>query len=594
MHRALIAIGVNNAGGLTPLQVAASGAQEMATWAAAHGIPPEHTVLLTDAKGPVDRKAVFTAVKRLIEDFGFIEQLIVYFAGHGINTGQGEQWLLSGAANDQNEAISLVSAEASARFGPFLHVVFISDACRTFAAGAQIGITGGSIFPLAAPSGAERPVDQFFAAHVGKPALEVRASGADSFQAPFTTELLRALGGGVSAVLTEFDGGRGLEPRRLKGHLAQAVPALIQTLKPGSAHSQTPDARITSDGIYLAEFPPLTAGVAPAAARKRGIRRRGAPSITGALPPPGVVAIARQRGLVGEGRDRLAAALNPVSADAKRRAAGRAPAAREAERRSPLDRAVTTARARTERASSGLDTGLVVRDSHAKAAWVSHGAEVSLSEGGRRLEVTLPPRVRAASILVQFGDGSATLAPVFARHVTQLGFDDDGLLDDLVVAAGGAAGRDGGGLTAPAADLRAVIAATASLGVLRVDQAHDAEALARQFDAMIVIEPGMAVHAAYAFFDARRYDVVAALGQRLQSRLKTRIFDLALLGREPDSCAVFPLVPMRTTGWPLVEPLGWRLPKELLALRRHLRPALWTHFESAALPLLKRALKLGR
>lgn len=592
MHRAVIAIGVNNAGGLTPLQVAASGAQDIAAWAAAHGIPPEQIVLLTDAAGPVNRKAVFTAVRRLIEDFGFIEQLIVYFAGHGINSGQGEQWLLSEAANDPNEAISLVSAEASARFGPFSHVVFISDACRTFAAGAQMGITGGSIFPLAAPSGAERPVDQFFAAHVGKPALEVRASSADPFQAPFTTELLRALDGRVATVLTEFEGGHGLEPRRLKGHLAQAVPALIQKLKPDSVQSQTPDARITSDGLYLVEFPLLAEGAAPVGARKRGIRRRGSPRLSGALPPPGVVAIARQRGLVGEGRDRLAAVLNPVSADAKRRAVGRAPAARETERRSPLDRAVTTARARSERASSGLGTGLVVRDGHAKAAWAGRGVDVLLAEGGRRLEVKLPPRMRAASILVQFGDGSATLAPVFGRHVTQLGFDEEGLLDDLVVVPG--ASVDGVVLTATVADLRAVMAATASLGVFRVDQAHDADALARRFEAMTVIELGMAVHAAYAFFDARRYDVVATLGRRLESQLKTHVFDIALLGREARPRAVFPVVPLRTAGWPLIEPLRWRLPSALLPLRRYLRPALWTHFESDALPLLKRVLQKER
>ena len=149
-----------------------------------------------------------------------VEQLIVYFSGHGINSGLFEQWLLSRAPVDPNAAVNVKGSEFGARFCGIEHVVFISDACRTAAdSGIQAQrVAGGDIFPNATPGGPEKAVDQFFATQVGDPAFEVQtvAESTKRYCAAYSTVLLKALRGETAEVI-EADAGRGLvRPRPLK------------------------------------------------------------------------------------------------------------------------------------------------------------------------------------------------------------------------------------------------------------------------------------------------------------------------------------------------------------------------------------------
>src|SRR5687767_14935427 len=100
MQRAVISIGVRKTGQLPELQAAVESATQFAKWAREiQKIPASRVKLITDAKGPVSRDRIFETVEKITQ-LGFIEQLIVYFSGHGINSGAFEQWLLSRAPDD--------------------------------------------------------------------------------------------------------------------------------------------------------------------------------------------------------------------------------------------------------------------------------------------------------------------------------------------------------------------------------------------------------------------------------------------------------------------------------------------------------------
>ena len=77
--RAAVVIGVNKAGGLPTLSAAASGARTVANWLRSEGFEVK---LFVDDKGPVKANHLFEAIAELV-DRGTLDQLIVYFSGHG-------------------------------------------------------------------------------------------------------------------------------------------------------------------------------------------------------------------------------------------------------------------------------------------------------------------------------------------------------------------------------------------------------------------------------------------------------------------------------------------------------------------------------
>ena len=239
----------------------------MAAWSRTQRFDP--IVTITDKGG----KAVgIEDIKREVATIvaqGTTEQLIVYFAGHGINVAGAERWLLSGAPQDSGAAVNLEGSVELAYHCGIDHVVFISDACRTAAKGIQAQrVKGGDIFPNEAPSGAEKAVDQFWACLVGNPALEVEDSAVavEEYRALYTDELLDALRGTKLDIL-ELDGNEVVvHPHRLKRSLPTAVAERIRALKMQGTPIQIPDARITSEPqAWLARHAPPFAGWLPTA-----------------------------------------------------------------------------------------------------------------------------------------------------------------------------------------------------------------------------------------------------------------------------------------------------------------------------------------
>src|SRR5262249_47991973 len=95
MKRAAVVIGVDKTGDLPRLKDAARGAQLTASWAREQGMDPVH-VFTDEKKKLVDVSAIKTAIRELV-DAANISQLLIYFAGHGVNRQRHEYWLLSDA-----------------------------------------------------------------------------------------------------------------------------------------------------------------------------------------------------------------------------------------------------------------------------------------------------------------------------------------------------------------------------------------------------------------------------------------------------------------------------------------------------------------
>ena len=171
--RGAVVIGVDRPHNLPPLSAAASGAKKVADWLKnSEGFEVK---LLADFEKPVLASEIYAAV----DDFvmrGTLEQLIVYFSGHGFLLGRAESWLLSQAPDNPNEAINLDGSVELARDCGIPNVAFISDACRSTSDSLRAqSVHGYQIFraPGNVPGAYRAEVDRFFATLPGDPALEV-------------------------------------------------------------------------------------------------------------------------------------------------------------------------------------------------------------------------------------------------------------------------------------------------------------------------------------------------------------------------------------------------------------------------------------
>src|SRR5262245_20133312 len=109
MKRAAIFIGVDKAGDLPELNDAAEGARSMEQWAIKQGIEDVFTFTDHEPKKKVDVQGICDAIDTLLIRRN-VEQLIIYFAGHGINRDYNEYWLLSDAPRWGHAAINVAGS----------------------------------------------------------------------------------------------------------------------------------------------------------------------------------------------------------------------------------------------------------------------------------------------------------------------------------------------------------------------------------------------------------------------------------------------------------------------------------------------------
>jgi hypothetical protein len=265
VERAVVLIGVRNSGTLRQLQTVQAGLDHMRHWALAQGVAEQLIAVLSDTDGsPVRSADIFDAINMFVMR-PTLEQLIVYFCGHGMYKDRSEFWLLSGAPTNPNEAVNVAGSAVLAERLGVPHVVLISDACRSAPGGIQAGdVSGSLIFPNEPPRGGPAAIDQFYACRLGDSSFEIADATALSgaYRALYTEVLTKALGGYYPNLLervTEPDGSFDLvRPRPLRENLEQLVTARIAEFNGTLLINQSPDARLTSGPeAWLSRLKPI-------------------------------------------------------------------------------------------------------------------------------------------------------------------------------------------------------------------------------------------------------------------------------------------------------------------------------------------------
>lgn len=579
-RRAGVFIGVDRTGNLPPLHDAAQGARSMYEWALEQGMRPEtHAHLLIDEEDRVTPDHVFDAVQSIVDGPG-VDQLILYFAGHGTVNNDREMWLLSDAPVRASAAVDVNASLEVAQYSNIEHVVAISDACRVPPAGTQAQrVRGQVIFPNEASSERARTIDRYFACRRDRAAAEVR--GEAGYRAVYTSVLLDALHGHATQVLEhagvpEADSDYVVRGRRLKEYLERAVPEKIAAL---GLHDleQDPDAILQGGELWLS--------------RVRW-SRRGDIELAEVIPP-------RPPNLRDVASSLIAAALTGTGspraswADDARPILGKDELVRAVENlAAPVDRPQLTsrcgARVRGRRVLDVLASGVpaTVRDCR--------------RGDGQVIELALDDARPGVPVLVRLDGEAGTLVPMIRDVITTLTFDASGALVDVAfdAAPGGRFDLLQEAEVSQAAHLRAATAVAADFGVLRPDE----QVLAMLVEASMVgrpVDAAQAVYTAYACSEVGRSFEPNRLAQRFAATLGTTFLDLKLLARSPISPhdvltgQVLPGLPLLSRGWPVVRGRGLHLVSDQESVAAGLLESQWSLYDRTACDALARAMARG-
>ncbi|GAA1974540.1 hypothetical protein [Microbacterium pumilum] len=575
MERALVLIGVSKTGGgLAPLNAVEAGLDEMTEWAKRQKIRRIHRI--SDAGGtPVTAKAVHARIKKLC-DLKTIDQLIVYFTGHGVTVGQEEYLLLSGAPTDLGEAIYVQGSAAAAALSPVGNIVLISDACRSDAEGSFRNLRGAVIFPGYA--GDDEPkVDRLYAAPLGSAAYEVVDEHGVSH--PIYTESLVATLDGAHPQIVEPDEDPAFGivrlRRGLQDILAEDVVNRLGALKVPLDISQRPKVWAVSDSTISRVA--LTAEIVPGGV---GARPGGTVSAKG---DPVVRLRDLMRGLAGlpaEAHVGRLGALNDLVVIADPRLAAQTlgdgvadPAAR------PGQNPFTAAHDRSP-------TGRIVVSGATVASAECDDADVLVSAGAITVE---PARdTLAMDVVLRLDDDSGVILPSAASVTTVATFAGGELRDVAFVGDPAAA------VNIDAQRLRGAVAARMRINDLWLT-GDECDALLAAVLRPDGCDPTLALYTAYVLHDLKRRDDVRLVDDAVRAQWGFRLFDLAMLtgdldGRTPTAeDEVHPATPLLQRGWSTVRIKGIDLGDGLDGIPAHLLPSIWTQVDGDGIEILRRA-----
>jgi hypothetical protein len=580
--RAAVVIGVDKAGGLPTLHGAASGAQQVADWLRSERFA---ITLFVDGAGAVRVNDIYDAIAARVNS-GTLDQLVVYFAGHGFISNYSEYWMLSNAPANPNEAVSLRESIELARVSGIPNVVFISDACRSRAD--SLGterVRGSLIFPNQTGSPTPADVDVFLATLVGDSSFEVPVgTSVAQYEGIYTAAFLNAFTRPDDTMVSTIDGVRVVPNNRLKLYLEREVRTRLEAIS--IRRRQIPDTQVVSgDSTYIGRVtstnPPIhvTPTEQPASLHdlaavdfaRIGIRGGTGSAVASAD------AISRLRNETG-----YSSANQPVLADARTATLGNGSGFAVTGARVTL--AVSRSPMRTETLSSG--------DGQGEPALV-------------RVEMG-DPRTRAGSVALQFADGGGTVLAALNGFVGHVVVNEQRVVNvSYVPSRGSDRWFDYNAQRARIDDLHAVVATAARFGVFRIEpgrenRARSAAQLADRIRLLKGIDPTLGLYAAYAYSDAGLPGQIRSVRGIMRGDLGADLFDVAMLsgeltGRNLDgAAAAFPFSPMLSQGWSLLRVKDVRLPRDVTAARDHLRESLWTTFDREGLAILIGALREGR
>lgn len=611
MRRAAVLIGVNHTGGGLPvLRDAAKSARRMAGWARAQGFKDDDVVVITDEDGGSVSVGMISNAIRRFNELGSIEQLIVFFAGHGINLFRSERWLLTDAPGDSNAAVNVSGSADLARWGGIPHVIMISDACRTAAEGIQAqGLTGSNIFPNEEIAELELPVDQFFACRLGRPSYEISDVNTTTrgYKAIYTAALIGALEGADRTVL-DADGY--VRPRPLKEFLRLELARRLRDLPHEAKLVQVPDAHIASDDhAWIAHvlgggapFPP-----GPGSGPGRGER----PPVGQPLGPSG-----EGTGPTGGGSDpkspgpgpvppgptigaTFGAMLSPILTGSLEGFDRLVRRKREADESRIADIATAVEATASPFGPTRYETqcGIKVRG----ARIIDVVAASAVAEQVSDEVVRINPREGRGTVVVVLDRGAGIAVPTIPEFIAAVTVDEGDVVDLAYEPAEGTSRWEMFNERArEVRALRAVAASASREGAFELE-GEDALEVARRMQYAKGIDPALAIYAAYAYADIGRRDLIREMHGFMLSDLGAVLFDIALLARNPDgrsrlgATKMLGFAPLLAQGCALLPSTRVTLPPVLERIERHVLPgSLWTLYNEDGVERIRYAFATGQ
>jgi hypothetical protein len=539
MQRAIVLIGVRKSGTLPELGAVRAGLDHMRDWTRGQGIPDALVATISDDGGRRVRiERIYEAVERFTQR-STLEQLIIYFCGHGVNNGYSEYWLLSDAPANPNEAVNVALSAFFAERCGIPHVVFISDACRTAPAGIQAsGVTGSAVFPNNGPNVTTASIDLFYACRLGESSFEIAdpTEASDAYHAVYTEVLAQALEGDYPDLIEEADEAEAtvglVRPWPRKRGLPALVTRRIIELNAFLVANQTPDTKVTSDPqvAWLSRLQP-----------KQRIRlgieeRRWDPGNDVVLEPPTVA-----RPATDEASARLARPFGPADVDAP--------------------------------------AGIKVRGDRVDTVVTQDGD--ALLVASRLVEVYPSEPFQTAGVLIRFASGHCAVVPAIAGYLAALTLQDGQLVDVMYQPMKSSPTWDEyQQVRLGYVPYRAALAAASRFGVDSPD-AYDADLLLSRYPNGRRFDPSLALYQAYALHDLGRRAMIASIRDDPQLPGTATFFDIQLLARGGEKL-VMPSFPLLSRGWALQgagrDHIGSRTPSH------------WTLFEGTAFEQLRRSL----
>ena len=558
--RAAIVIGVDKAGNLPKLSGAALGADTVGNWLKAEGF---QVFPFVDSGGPVTARPIKKQISQLIER-GMLEQLVVYFAGHGFMNRHSEYWMLSECPEDSNEAFSLVESVEQAKLCGIPSIVLISDACRSLPSSMGVAqVEGSLLFPAVGVSGRVK-VDKFMATLPGRAADEIKVDASSAeYEGVYTSCLLSAFQKpDEDMVLALPDGHKVIPNRRLEAYLSREVPKRVRAKNP--AREQIPVTDVLSDEpTYIARVATdFSTNPAPAkrAANLFDVVSHQIDKVQGRRPNV-------TKGPSGEEVDAVAAASGFDTTKA------------------------TILKATAEANRNHVDTGFIVSGTDLKAVVAGPNVRIEVSGNVVRIKSDDP----AASVALHFADGSGTVVPALRYcegHIVVRGTGVATVNYDLY-----------GAPPPEVHELRAIVATAAKFGVFRIQgDNNERKEKARQIGDTIRMgkgaDPTLGLYAAYAYNDADSIEQVRSVQAFMYGNLHVHLFDIAMLAGDLNGRAVrgdvVPFCPMLSQGWEFLRVKDVRMPESVREIRNHLVPALWTTFDPRGMEMVSDALKNGK
>jgi Caspase domain len=601
--RAAVVIGVDRPRDLSPLHAAVTGANKVGDWLESEGINVKRFV--DDAK-PVKAEDIFDAVDGYVS-LGTLQQLIIYFAGHGSFVGTGEYWLLSQALHNSNQAVSVTQCVQFSRQCGIPNVVLISDACRSTSASLGIqALTGYNIFPVINNRKVLTFLDTFFAARLGAPAYEIKdATG--KYDGIYTSCFLDAYVNPDSGMIEEVNGVKVVPNKKLETYLLSEVPKRAQI----SDVLEFPDSSVTSpnyigrveiDYIWAQtpdSLPPSSSGGRCGGCRGcRGCGGQKRP------PQPKIGTVPLTIGNLAEFElSQAGVQISQSSQPQNFSPSGLQKIDKDIGFNANRDLILNARGPNVFK----YGTGINVSGTRLRTVTSATMEAQVLREGNGSSELAVvqinPRGKRQDSVALEFEDGSGTVIAALQGYAATVVVEKA-----RVVSVSYERAEIGEQLAAsPSSDerikqLHALVATAAKFGVFRIDgppevKDRNAAQLADTIRVGKSLDPTLGIYAAYAYAEAALPEQIRSVHDIMKDELGVELFDVALLADVlsggPHSGAQAPFCPMLNQGWQFLAIKNVTLSPKLAETQSHILPSLWTTFDSEGMSIVKTALQSG-